>query len=724
MFNITATDGLARCGTLLTRHAQLATPAPLIYTRRGGALFLTPDLLARLRSAAGSADGGSGTHASSSSPTNNALMLGLVTTQFLDQPAPELLEAIATATARRRRRSSRRKKGAAATSDDDASTTTTTSAVGGAGVAWAGLHGWPAFALNRDPLAFEYGPPAGARPSTNTGPHVAVSSGHTLADLKAWRAAVRALAADCFVGLADELPGSGLGEAEADPSSVLGSPQVDLDAVARLVDEAQARAAKEIKGRRALAAAEAAEAEAEGRAAPGRPPRLPLTKPPRLPFPAGVDARVARAVERTAWWVDRCLEDLGDLQRAAAEEADLAAAEAAAEAAADGAAAAPKTTTAEGLRAIARSEQDYAIPEPFEEARGRLVGGGGDGGGGGKGADPAATTATTTTRLPLQYFAPVVGCDSPAARVVSSREAARRDAPLIAGYALCGFGAGEPASSRPVLLRAALSALPAEKPKLVSGLDAGPLEVLDAVAAGVDIFDCSWPTLSTAAGYALSFPVTPEEEAAGVFDDDGEEEENRAGPAAAAVDAPWAAAAAAAAAAAQGPVASAEALAASAAAEAAGGPTRGRRLPDGARINLWAPGFRLDRRPLAPGCGCFACSGGGGGGGVDGASPPATTTTKFPPPSRAYVHHLLAVDEMVAEVLLDLHNAHRWLRFFSEVRKAVARGQLSEYRAWLSEWIARRSYDSGAQGMSPSLRLHGAPLSGKASKTTTKEDDE
>ena len=91
----------AALATLPVDSAQLATPAPLIYTRRGGALFLTPDLLARLRSAA--QDGAT----LGSTNNNNALMLGLVTTQFLDQPAPELLNAIATATARRR--SSRRK---------------------------------------------------------------------------------------------------------------------------------------------------------------------------------------------------------------------------------------------------------------------------------------------------------------------------------------------------------------------------------------------------------------------------------------------------------------------------------------------------------------------------------------------------------------------------------------------------------------------------------------
>jgi hypothetical protein len=49
MFTVTAQDGLARCGSLFTRQNAVATPAPLLYTRRGGCPFLTPDMLEKLR---------------------------------------------------------------------------------------------------------------------------------------------------------------------------------------------------------------------------------------------------------------------------------------------------------------------------------------------------------------------------------------------------------------------------------------------------------------------------------------------------------------------------------------------------------------------------------------------------------------------------------------------------------------------------------------------------
>jgi queuine/archaeosine tRNA-ribosyltransferase len=43
-------------------------------------------------------------------------------------------------------------------------------------------------------------------------------------------------------------------------------------------------------------------------------------------------------------------------------------------------------------------------------------------------------------------------------------------------------------------------------------LQASPEEVLEAVSQGVDLFDCSYPTQATAQGYALCFPLRPQQE--------------------------------------------------------------------------------------------------------------------------------------------------------------------------------------------------------------------
>ncbi len=49
MFAIKAEDGAARTGVLSTPHGVIDTPAWLVYTRRGGALNLTPDMLESLQ---------------------------------------------------------------------------------------------------------------------------------------------------------------------------------------------------------------------------------------------------------------------------------------------------------------------------------------------------------------------------------------------------------------------------------------------------------------------------------------------------------------------------------------------------------------------------------------------------------------------------------------------------------------------------------------------------
>lgn len=49
MFKATAQDGLARCGVVISKGAAISTPAPMLYTRRGSSMYLTPDMLEKLR---------------------------------------------------------------------------------------------------------------------------------------------------------------------------------------------------------------------------------------------------------------------------------------------------------------------------------------------------------------------------------------------------------------------------------------------------------------------------------------------------------------------------------------------------------------------------------------------------------------------------------------------------------------------------------------------------
>ena len=51
-FSIQAESAGARAATLITRQGPIRTPTALLYTRRGGCMYLTPDMMDKLRPAA------------------------------------------------------------------------------------------------------------------------------------------------------------------------------------------------------------------------------------------------------------------------------------------------------------------------------------------------------------------------------------------------------------------------------------------------------------------------------------------------------------------------------------------------------------------------------------------------------------------------------------------------------------------------------------------------
>lgn len=72
---------------------------------------------------------------------------------------------------------------------------------------------------------------------------------------------------------------------------------------------------------------------------------------------------------------------------------------------------------------------------------------------------------------------------------------------------------------------------------------------------------------------------------------------------------------------------------------------------------------RLDKGPLVAGCSCFTCKN----------------------HSRAYIHHLLQTHEMLAGVLLEMHNTHWWLQFFAAIQEAIQQGRLQQYIKWFKQ---------------------------------------
>lgn len=78
----------------------------------------------------------------------------------------------------------------------------------------------------------------------------------------------------------------------------------------------------------------------------------------------------------------------------------------------------------------------------------------------------------------------------------------------------------------------------------------------------------------------------------------------------------------------------------------------------GSVLHLREPRFAKDTKPLMADCKCFACQ------------------QKY---SRAYIHHLLNVREMLGDVLLYMHNMHHYYRFFATMRQTIDAGAFESF---------------------------------------------
>ena len=151
------------------------------------------------------------------------------------------------------------------------------------------------------------------------------------------------------------------------------------------------------------------------------------------------------------------------------------------------------------------------------------------------------------------------------------------------GYAIGGLSVGEP---EPEMLRMAeLTApmLPADRPRYAMGLGT-PVQLVELVARGVDMFDCVLPTRLARNGTAFTF---------------------------------------------------------------------------GGAISLKGAAYREDFGPIEDGCDCFTCQN----------------------HTRAYLRHLLNVDEILGLRLLTIHNLRCYLRLMEVVRSHLKAGTFGEFRA-------------------------------------------
>ncbi len=84
-----------------------------------------------------------------------------------------------------------------------------------------------------------------------------------------------------------------------------------------------------------------------------------------------------------------------------------------------------------------------------------------------------------------------------------SESAARTAAQGFVGFGIGGLSVGESPTERALALDAVMPQLPADKARYVMGLG-DPVGVLAAVARGVDLFDCVWPTRLARHGRVLT----------------------------------------------------------------------------------------------------------------------------------------------------------------------------------------------------------------------------
>jgi queuine tRNA-ribosyltransferase len=159
------------------------------------------------------------------------------------------------------------------------------------------------------------------------------------------------------------------------------------------------------------------------------------------------------------------------------------------------------------------------------------------------------------------------------------------------GYAIGGLSVGEPKAEMLRILRHTAPQLPADTPRYLMGVGT-PQDIVEAVAAGIDMFDCVLPTRNARNGWLYT--------SEGV-------------------------------------------------------------------VKLRNARYRADLASLDPACECYTCR-------------------NF---TRAYLHHLQRVNEILGSRLNTLHNLHYYQRLMRDIREAIARQRFGAFASALRGGIRR-----------------------------------
>lgn len=216
----------------------------------------------------------------------------------------------------------------------------------------------------------------------------------------------------------------------------------------------------------------------------------------------------------------------------------------------------------------------------------------------------------------VEVFGVVEGGDILEERLRSARETAKRP---VAGFCLDGLQTGAVNQNlRTQLISAVTKELPEDKPRLLQGVGR-PDEVLASVEAGVDLFESFFPYQVSERGCALvfSFDISLDPERA-VLEQDKERDTSGEKP------------------------------------QNGDLPLDDQTQMTSFEIDLRDKRYHDQFSPLVEGCGCYCCTN----------------------HQRAYLHHLLVTNELLAGVLLMIHNTAHYHSFFSALRGALAADKL------------------------------------------------
>ncbi|XP_048202604.1 queuine tRNA-ribosyltransferase accessory subunit 2 [Perognathus longimembris pacificus] len=222
----------------------------------------------------------------------------------------------------------------------------------------------------------------------------------------------------------------------------------------------------------------------------------------------------------------------------------------------------------------------------------------------------------------------IEGGDVMEERLRSARETAKRP---VGGFLLDGFqGNLMTLETRLHMLSSVTAELPEDKPRLICGVSR-PDEVLECIERGVDLFESFFPYQVTERGCALTFSfdyqLNPEET---ILQQNGIKEEIKC----------------------MDQVKKTET-------------TGYNQEMTSFEINLKEKKYQEDFNSVVSGCSCYCCKN----------------------YTRAYIHHLLVTNELLAGVLLMMHNFEHYFGFFCSIREALKSGSLTQ----LKELIYRQA---------------------------------